>query len=134
MSQTDDDFAVDSYAPMHGHHNVIMTAWAKVSGGLVEAIAVIPAHLAHPFSEHEAAGGRVVNVTSVPCAVGYVVDTHGNVAPQGTSPMPSQGAQAVMTQEVASSAQDETVATESEPSLEEQPHPELPPPDKPEGE
>lgn len=85
----------------------IGTAWAKVKAGVVEDIKVVQSHLPHPFADHEAEGGRVINVTSVPCGVGYVVDTHGNVAPppvvtadaQMLAPsMPAPGAQAAAVQ------------------------------------
>ena len=86
----------------HTHH-----AWAKVEDGKVSEIKVVHAHLPHPYAEHEAAGGRVVNVTSVPCGAGYVVDTHGNVAPPPVRAadatlvaptMPAPGAQAAAVQ------------------------------------
>lgn len=80
-----EDGDVASYSPhdtiaQPAHH----TAWAAIVDNIVQRIRVVASHLPHPFDEHVANGGRVVNVTSVPCAVGYVVDTHGNVAPPAT--------------------------------------------------
>jgi hypothetical protein len=94
---------VSHYVPHLGAGAAINHAWATVTNGVVTEIKVLGSHLPHPFAEHEAAGGRVVNITAVPCAVGYVVDTHGNVAPppvvtadaQLIAPnMPAAGAQA----------------------------------------
>lgn len=95
------------YAPHAGVTAVPMIAWAKVKDGKIEEMKVVANYLPHPYPDHEANGGRVINITAVPCAVGYVVDTHGNAAPPATMTadgivmapsMPAPGAQAAAVQ------------------------------------
>lgn len=122
QSPQDMSSAVEStpvYAPHAGATAMPMMAWAMVKGGVVEDIKVVANYLPHPFPEHEADGGRVINVTSVPCSVGFVVDTHGNVAPppamtadgiEMAPSMPAAGAQAAMVQ--ADPVEDKVISTD----------------------
>ncbi len=107
QSVADEAEEIPVYTPPAHTGGRIHHAWATVKAGVVDKIKVLDSYLPHPFAKEEAEGARVINVTSVPCAVGYVVDTHGNVAPppvvtadaQMLAPsMPAPGAQAAAVQ------------------------------------
>jgi len=114
------------------------TAWARIRDGFVVAIAHTYDHLKHPFDEVAGAkpgnvplqGETVIRVTGSNAAVGHLVNSKGNLTPaEGRTTAHSPG-QPAYHEGVAPEVIPVSPSEEAEP----EPAPEIPPPDKPEGE
>jgi len=78
------DALTGDYAPP-----VRLRTWALIVKGFVTDL-VRNAEAYHPFGD-AAEGNRVMDVSGVPCALGYVADSRGNVAPPPPDGQPLLG-------------------------------------------